>query len=647
MGGSFHAGRRPASDLEAVRLIMCGIFGIFDPNRPLNASAKAWAEQAQLRLRHRGPDGEKFQTLMNGRCLVGHLRLAIIDLDGGSQPISNEDSTISVVCNGEIYNYVELRDKLIGQGHRFSTRSDTEVLVHLFEEKGTALLDDLEGMYAFAIVDTRNEQVFLARDRFGEKPLYWAPIHNGEGLAFASELKALLALGDVDRSLDIAGVAQFLTLGYIPAPRTHLRGVSKLRAGEAMVAGRETARHTFRYWRPTFVDSNGHRPITKGQAIETLRHRLHQAVRLRLRSDVPVGAFLSGGIDSTLVVSAIRELLPGGCFTTFCAAFDDEELNEAPYASQVAEHVGSEHHEIRLSSDGLLDIFDELIDHYDEPFADPSMFPTFAICRAAQAHCKVMLSGDGGDECFGGYRQFFSHSRWHPIRRFPGVRLATDFLLRGWDARWRGTGLLKFLNKDDWQLLYPEPERASTLFSFQPDYSDEVLEGLQELKESALQHAHLRYPLSAMEDMANGYLPEQILVKVDRASMYSAVECRTPFLDRELFSFAASLPVGYHFAEGQGKALLRACLPSWVPPNIRRRRKQGFTPPLAKWFCADLREPMEEAIADLSTRLRHVVEPGLVAELNRTHQAGADCSPMLFRWLVLSRSLRSGRGVEA
>jgi asparagine synthase (glutamine-hydrolysing) len=586
-------------------------------------------------------------TLMDGRCLLGHLRLAIIDLEGGAQPISNEDGTVWVVCNGEIYNYLELGEKLVAQGHRFSTHSDTEVLVHLFEEEGTSLVDDLEGMYAFAIVDTRKGQIFLARDRFGEKPLYWAPIREGKGLAFASELKALLPLDDVDRSLDVAGVAQFLALGYIPAPRTHLRGVSKLRAGEAIVFGPGSDKRTFRYWQPEFVQSNGYRPFSQEEAIEAVRNRFREAVRLRLRSDVPVGAFLSGGIDSTFVVSTIRELLPNTSLTTFCASFDDEELNEAPYARQVAEHIGSDHHEVRFSSAELLDIFDVLIDHYDEPFADASMFPTFAVCRSARQHSKVMLSGDGGDECFGGYRQFSWHSRWHPVRRFPGVQLATDLLLRGWNTRWRGTGLLSFLHKNDWQLLYPEQERASTFSCFQPDYRESALAGLQELKDAALQHARLGYPLSAMEEMANGYLPEQILVKVDRASMFSAVECRTPFLDRGLFAFAASLPIDYHVARGQGKALLRRCLPDWVSPEVRWRRKQGFTPPLDTWFRTSLRRQMEEAIGDISRQLRHVIVPTQVADLYQQHQAGADRSPLLFRWLVLSRILAHARGACA
>ena len=302
---------------------MCGIYGIFDPTGLLNDSQRAWAEQAQCRLKHRGPDGQQYRTLLNGHCLLGHLRLAIIDLEGGAQPISSEDGAIWVVCNGEIYNYIELREKLLAKGHRFLTQSDTEVLVHLFEEKGTALLEDLEGMYAFAIVDVPNRRLFLARDRFGEKPLYWAPIAGGRGLVFASELKALLPLEGLNRGLDVAALAQFLTMNYIPAPRTHLKGIRKLRAGEAMVLESGKESRVVRYWQPRFGSTNGHRPVNRQGAVEEVRSRFRDALRLRLRSDVPVGAFLSGGIDSTLVASTIRELLPGASFTTFCASFED------------------------------------------------------------------------------------------------------------------------------------------------------------------------------------------------------------------------------------------------------------------------------------------------------------------------------------
>lgn len=578
--------------------------------------------------------------LMDGHCLLGHLRLAIIDLEGGAQPIKNEDGTIWVICNGEIYNYIELREKLLAKGHRFATGSDTEVLAHLFEEKGTALLDDLEGMYAFAIVDVPTRQLFLARDRFGEKPLYWAPIAGGRGLAFASEMKALMSLEDVDHGLDLAALAQFLTLNYIPAPRTHLKGIRKLRAGEAIVLDQGNEPRVIRYWQPRFAGVNGYKSPTRKEAAEEVRFRFREALRLRLRSDVPIGAFLSGGVDSTLVASTIRDLLPSARFTTFCASFDDQQLDEAPYARVVAEHIGSDHQEIRFSSTELLGIFDPLIDHYDEPFADPSMFPTFAVCRAARQHCKVMLSGDGGDECFGGYRNFFAYSAWQPLRRMRGVNSTAELVSRHWRAGWRGNGLLNFLRQSDGQLLFPEAAEAAALAGIRPKYHQFAGEGLDELRSVAREHLRLAFPLSAMEDAASRYLPEQILVKVDRASMFSAVECRTPFLDRNLFAFAASLPVEFHFAGGQGKALLRQCLPDWVAPEIRWRNKQGFTPPLATWLRGPLRPQMEEAIAEISNRLQDVFVADAITQLNREHQAGVDHSSALFRWMVLSRRTR-------
>jgi len=319
---------------------------------------------------------------------------------GGKQPIANEDQTLWVICNGEIYNYLELRAALENCGHTFRTASDTEVLLHLYEQKGEAMLNDLDGMFAFAILDENHRRLFLARDPFGEKPLYWAALPTG-GLAFASEMKALLALPALSRDLDVAALAQFLALRYIPAPRTHVTSIRKLRAGEAMVVdGRGTRQ--WRYWRPRFPRPSGLNPTDRMEAIEKVCELVRESVRVRLRSDVPVGAFLSGGVDSTFIVSVIRELLPGTKVRTFCACFDSELLNEAPYAKEIAQRIGSEHHELHFSSSDMLSIFDDLIDHYDEPFGDYSMFPTFAICAAARRECTVMLSGDGGDECFGG-----------------------------------------------------------------------------------------------------------------------------------------------------------------------------------------------------------------------------------------------------
>ncbi|MBV8050938.1 MAG: asparagine synthase (glutamine-hydrolyzing) [Acidobacteriaceae bacterium] len=612
---------------------MCGIFGIFDPERPLEESHLRWADKAADLLRHRGPDGQGRKIIMDRRCLLGHLRLAVIDLIRGTQPISNEDGTVWVVCNGEIYNYVELRSDLLRREHRFSSDGDVEVLVHLYEEKGAALLDELEGMYAFAIVDVKKEQIFLARDRFGEKPLYWAQLE-GRELAFASELKGLLPL-QTDRNLDIPALAQFLVSGYIPAPRTHLAGIRKLCAGEALLLAAGSALRRVRYWEPKFSPDDVH-GVKRKEAAEAFLDRFKTAVRLRLRSDVPTGAFLSGGVDSTLVASTITELRPGVPLKTFCVGFDDEKLNEAPYARQIAERLGSDHHEVHFSSAKLLETFDALISHYDEPFADASMFPTFAVCRAARQFCKVMLSGEGGDELFGGYRGMFSYFRFHSLRRFPGVNRAAGLALRSWPKHWRGHNFLGFLQKSDCDLLHSE-QKGAVLSWFRPAYRADANIGLKELERLARYHARLRFPLSAMESETRSYLPEQILVKIDRASMFCGLECRTPFLDRQLFTFAASLPPKIHFAHGHGKALLRHSLPDFVPQRIRWRNKQGFTPPLASWFRTSLRPQMKVAINELSQKFDQILAPENVAELNRQHLAGADHSAILFRWLVLSK----------
>jgi asparagine synthase (glutamine-hydrolysing) len=615
---------------------MCGIYGAFDPSAPLGDGLRAWATRAQELLRHRGPDDRGCEERLNGHCLLGHTRLSIIDIEGGKQPLRNEDETVWVICNGEIYNYVELRAQLIEKGHRFRTHSDCEVLVHLYEEKGPALLDDLVGMFAFALLDERNHRLLVARDRFGEKPLYWTPLGK-DGIVFASEMKALMPLAQLDRRLDVAAVAQFLALRYIPAPRTHLQGVKKLRAGEALLVERGSEVRRWRYWEPELPLHAASNPPSKANAVEEVRHRLRDSVRLRLRSDVPLAAFLSGGIDSTFVVCLMRELMPSVKFSTFCASFDDEELDESPYARLVADRICSDHHEVHFSSEQVLSSFDALIDHYDEPFADASMFPTFAVCRAAREQCKVMLSGDGGDECFAGYREFFRYYSLHSLRRFPGINSTASAVLPYWKSSWRGIGLLSFLSRSDWALLYPESLRNGLLKTFRTPFVSSADAGIEELHAAAVHHARLSYPKSAIEAITTGYLPEQILVKVDRSSMRSALECRTPFLERSLTEFVRNLPEQYHFERGLGKALLRRALPDWVPDSIRWREKRGFTPPLAVWLCTTLRPQMEQALHDFPAVLRDVIDIAPAWQLFREHQSGLDRSDQLFRWLVLSR----------
>jgi asparagine synthase (glutamine-hydrolysing) len=616
---------------------VCGIYGLFRTQHRVTDAERVWAEKAMTLLEHRGPDGNSCVERLEGRCLLGHTRLAIIDLVGGAQPLTNEDKTVWVVCNGEIYNYVELRVELLARGHRFRTQSDCEVLTHLYEEKGDALVEDLDGMYAFAILDERKERILLARDRFGEKPLYWAPLDANRGVAFASELKALLPFPGVDRQLDVPALAQFLALRYIPAPRTHLKGIRKLKAGEIISFDAVAGTHCRRFWQLEIPPDSEAKGPTREEARQEIHRCVRNSVRLRLRSDVPVGAFLSGGIDSTYIACIIRELLPGAQFSTFCASFDDKQLDEAPYARVVAEKIDSQHFEVHFRSEELLEVFDALIDHFDEPFADVSMFPTFAVCRAARSHCKVMLSGDGGDECFAGYREFFLYYRWHFLRRTWGINSLAGAVAANWKETRRGIGPLNFLSRNDWQLLYPVKQYAAVLNCFLPEFRGEAEIGLQELEHEAQYHARLRYPGSAIEATATGYLPEQILVKVDRASMRSALECRAPFLDASLMEYVMRLPQAYHFRHGQGKALLREALPQWIPPQIRWREKRGFTPPLSTWLRTSLRERAQQTLSEFPTQLRHIVDPRSAMDLYRQHQAGIDHSDQLFRWIVLAK----------
>jgi asparagine synthase (glutamine-hydrolysing) len=452
-------------------------------------------------------------------------------------------------------------------------------------------------------------------------------------------MKALFPFPGLDNHLDVPAIAQFLTVGYVPAPRTHLQGVRKLMAGEALSLSPRDGLRTWRYWRPR-IELNGAKPPSREAAVENVRARILASVRLRLRSDVPIGAFLSGGVDSTCIAAAIRELEPATRFSTFCASFDDQQLDEAPYARLVAEHLATDHHEVHFSSSDLLEIFDQLIDHYDEPFGDYSMFPTFAVCRAARQVCKVMLSGDGGDECFGGYTEMFGYYRWHGVRRMALARAAATRLRQFWRAGWRGIGLLGFLSKNDWELLHPAERRNTITSNFLPDYRSSAEIGLRELEVRGLEYARLPYPLSVFEATASSYLPDQIMVKVDRASMRASLECRAPFLNPDLMNFATSLPIEYHFKAGMGKAILRDALPPWVPPEIRWRQKRGFTPPLCRWLRGELKQEMERSLDGDLGELRYLLEPSPAKELFRQHLAGSDHSNSLFRWLALSRRCR-------
>lgn len=613
---------------------MCGIFGYFNPNGVMDERIRGWAQDAQTLLRHRGPDGSAIHEFLDGHCLLGHNRLSIIDLEGGAQPLSNEDGTVWIIFNGEIYNYIEIR-KTLETRHQFRTNSDTEVLVHLYEEKGERMLDDLVGMFAFAILDLRQKALFLARDRFGEKPLYYAQLSDGT-IAFASELKALRTLPGFNAELDLAAIAQYLALGYVPAPRTHFLGARKLRASEAATTSFTSPLQTRKYWELSF---SGDDTRPEDQLINEFRDLFRESVRLRLRSDVPLGAFLSGGIDSTLVVAAMRDLLPHGDLRTFCAGFDDQLLDERPYAREIAQQFHSYHREVALDMESLASELWEMAAHYDEPFADYSFLPTFAVSREARRELKVALSGDGADELFGGYGNHYRYFQWHAVRKAPLINPSAGAAAKFWPKGKSGSGVLSFLGKSDYDLLSSIANQSLALNLISPDARPAAEEGLNELHEIFRTHESKPYPLSAMEVQAGVLtLPEQMLTKVDRASMKAGLETRTPFLDHRLAEFAARIPPEVNFRDKLGKVLLRKALPAGVSDRVRWRTKRGFTPPMATWLRGRLKGELEQSLR--SARLAGIADPAPLKPYFEAHTSGReDHQDILFRWMVLDRQL--------
>lgn len=613
---------------------MCGIYGLFSPDAPLPHDAHRWAASMDASLAHRGPDGNGLESLMGGRAILGHRRLAIIDVDGGTQPLANEDRSVWVSLNGEIYNYVELRDALTKKGHTFRTRSDTETLVHLYEGSGEGLLSELVGMFAFAMVDEKRGRLLLARDRAGEKPLYYARV--GDVWAFASELKALRHIPGIDESLDAAGVAQFIELGYIPAPRTHLRGIRKLAAGQALLIDKNGAR-TWNYWRPTFP-ARPRRPI---DALGDVKRLVRESVRIQLRSDVPVGAFLSGGVDSALVVSTAREVAPEADLRTFTVSFDDSPgMDEAPVARAVSAVLGTKHHEVRLPKTDLARDVIACLAHFDEPFADPSAIPTAAVCAAARKEAKVMLAGDGGDEGFLGYRQHHQHFAWRAARN-PAVRSLARVARSSW--RGRGAALVDFLARDVRQILRDEVTPTALPAKFALRHAEEARAGGAEVAAELERHVPLGYPRAIVASDMTRYLPDQILVKVDRMSMRAGLETRAPMLDHRLLTYACNLPPSANIENGFGKALLRKALPAGIPREVRWGPKRGFTPPAGAWLRDSLKPGMERALNDAPAALVDLLDPKPWQAAFERHLAGEEETETLWRWLALATTLEEQR----
>jgi asparagine synthase (glutamine-hydrolysing) len=626
---------------------MCGIAGIF------NYLGHAEIDRALLRrmtdvLAHRGPDGEGVHIAPG--IGLGHRRLAIVDLATGDQPLFNEDGTICVVYNGEIYNFHALVAELAALGHIFRTRCDTEVIVHAWEEWGAECLERFNGMFAFALWDGRREILFLARDRLGEKPLYYCILPDGF-LLFASELKSLLLNPQVERKIDPQAIEEFFAFGYVPDPRSIYSGVRKLAPAHYLLIQRGNPLVEPRnYWDVRFVDNT----ITCGEeAKEELISRLRQCVRMRMIADVPLGAFLSGGVDSSGVV-AMMAGLKAEPVSTFSISFATKGWDESLYAAEIAERYVTDHHVKAVDPDSF-DLLDRLATIYDEPFGDSSAMPTLKVCAAARENVAVALSGDGGDEVFGGYRRY----RWHCFEeRIRGVvpgwlcgplfgLLAAVYPKLDWAPRpFRAKATFEGLARDTVDAYFSSVSICSDKLRrqlFSPDLTGE-LRGYSaaEVLRSYMRRCDSKDPLSQVQyaDFKT-YLPGDILTKVDRASMANSLEVRVPLLDHTLVEWAAQLPSRLKLHGRDGKYVFKAALEPHVSKKILYRPKQGFAVPLAAWFRGRLRERLHETLCGPVLRDSGLFDMRAIGMLLDQHQVGArDHSAALWALSMVEAFLR-------
>lgn len=602
---------------------MCGIAGIYN-FKNLEPVPQGLIKAMTDTLVHRGPDDEGFY--ISGPMALGHRRLSIIDLAGGHQPLSNEDGTIWVVFNGEVYNFIDIHEELTKKGHIFRTRSDTEVIVHLYEEEGERCFERLRGMFAVAIWDTRNRKLILGRDRVGKKPLFY--FYDGSTIAFASELKALLKVPGVSRELDMEAVSDYFSFLYIPAPKTILKHVRKVLPGHYLVVS-ETGIQDAEYWD---IDFSATLETSEEAWCEQLLDTYREAVRLRLISDVPLGAFLSGGVDSSSVVALMAELA-GEAVTTCSIGFDEKEYNELGFARETAIRFNTNHYEEVVRPDAMA-IVEKLVWHYDEPFADSSAIPTYYVSQMARRHVTVALAGDGGDESFAGYRRYYFDHRENIVRSLlpGGIRrplfgaLAYLYPKADWAPRvLRGKATFENLARS------PIEGYFRSLSAFRSELKEELLHG--DLSQSlagydsldVFRHYYNRAntadPLSRIQYVdIKTYLSDDILAKVDRASMAHSLEVRAPILDHKLMELAARMPSTLKLRGMNGKYIFKKALKQVLPGTVLQRRKMGFAVPLAKWFRGDLKEFAHDVI--FSRNQNALLNGATVERVWREHQSG-------------------------
>jgi asparagine synthase (glutamine-hydrolysing) len=618
---------------------MCGITGIVNRNGH-DADAGVLARMCEA-IRHRGPDEDG--TYLNGGVGLAMRRLAIIDLKGGQQPIHNRDRTAWIVFNGEIYNYLELREQLEKLGHTFYTNCDTEAIIHAYDEYGVDCPKHLRGMFAFAIWDERTEELFLARDRVGKKPLLYALVNNQ--LIFGSEFSALLEHPAISREIDTEAIHYYLSFMCVPAPLTAYRAIRKLEPGHSLRFTRAGEIKIERYWQPEFSpkvklteEEAGHR------AVEILR----DAVRVRLMSEVPLGAFLSGGVDSSAVVALMSEA-SSTPVKTFSIGFEEQDFSELHHARRVAEHVGADHHEFIVRPDAM-EVLPTLVEHYGEPYADSSAIPTYYVSRETRRHVTVALNGDGGDECFAGYERYAAMRLAERYRKLPAlmregvIKQAVNLLPSSELRRSRIRSVKRFLHSAS----LPPVERylrwVSVLDRTAKDelYTNEFRQQMKGCDPAMwlspwFAHANGAGVLDAtlLTDTMT-YLPNDLLVKVDIASMAVSLEARSPFLDHHVIEFAASLPEKFKLRGLTTKYLLKRVLKKLVPVENLNRPKMGFGVPIGHWFRDHMKKFLGETLLSERAMKRGFFKPEEVKRMFDLHTSGdRDYAHQLWTLLML------------
>ena len=618
---------------------MCGIAGFVDSpdvRSPYSAeSAYALVHKMCRAIRHRGPDDEG--VLVEPGLGMGMRRLSIIDVSTGHQPIHNEDGSVSIVFNGEIYNFQELRRTLESNGHRFYTGTDTEVIVHAYEQWGTDAIQKLRGMFGLALWDRRTQTMLVARDRVGIKPMHYAIV--GGRLYFGSEIKSLLCAPDLPRDLNLTALDHYLSFLYAPPDASFFSRIRKLPPGH-LLTWRDGRLATAAYWRPGVDETFAGTVI---DAVDELGRVLREAVRLHLISDVPLGAFLSGGIDSSVVV-ALMSQVSGARVKTFSIGFDQPQYDELQFARQVADRYGTDHHEDVVTPDGVA-VLDTLVSHFDEPFGDPSAIPTWYVSQLAAKHVTVTLSGDGGDELFGGYDRYLQDPRVAAVDRYapaairrvagavasrlPHGATGKRFLRHvAENERNRYIDAVGFYNAEDKKGLY-SPRLRNQLSDV--DAERRVLTIFD-------RYAALPWASQMMRFDIETYLPEDILTKVDRTSMAHSIESRVPLLDNDVIDFALALPAAMKIRNGRRKHVLKELASQLLPPALIDRRKQGFGVPLDVWFRGSLRELFADTLLSRRALDRGYFDPAFVTRVVQEHVSGTrDHAFRLWQLVVFER----------